>query len=123
MRLLKINSDGNFSLTTFVGSNVPSYAILSHTWIADDQELTFQDLISGTGRDKDGYRKIQFYGDQAKKDCLRYFSVGPESLSDKSQLFENSYDSDVSSISGVSDGSDFSDSGSPNTLKKGGFFV
>ena len=30
-------------------------------------------------------------------------SIGPESLSDESQLFENSYDSDVSSISGASD--------------------
>ncbi len=75
MHLLKINGDGNFSLTTFVGGKVPSYAILSHTWEADDQELTFQDLISGTGRNKDGYRKIQFCGDQAKKDCLRYFWV------------------------------------------------
>ncbi|KAK7182298.1 hypothetical protein DPSP01_007010 [Paraphaeosphaeria sporulosa] len=75
MHLLKINDDGNFSLTTFVGSNVPSYAILSHTWKADDQELTFQDLISGTGRNKDGYRKIQFCGDQAKKDRLQYFWV------------------------------------------------
>jgi hypothetical protein len=75
MRLLKINDDGNLSLTTFVGSNVPSYAILSHTWEADDQEPTFQDLISGTGRNKDGYRKIQFCENQAKKDRLRHFWV------------------------------------------------
>lgn len=36
-------------------------------------------------------------------------SIGPESLSDESQLFENSYGSDVSSISGASDDSEFSD--------------
>ena len=75
MRLLRIDDDGNFSLTTFVGNNTPSYAILSHTWEADDEELTFQDLMTGAGRDKDGHRKIRFCGDQVKKDCLRYFWV------------------------------------------------
>ena len=75
MRLLKINNNNSFSLTTFVGSNIPSYAILSHTWEADNQELTFQDVINETGRNKTGYRKIQFCGDQAKKDGLEYFWV------------------------------------------------
>ena len=36
-------------------------------------------------------------------------SIGSESLTDESRLFENSYDSDISSISGTSDGSDFSE--------------
>ena len=36
-------------------------------------------------------------------------SIGPESLTDESQLFESSYDSNVSSISGTSNGFDFSD--------------
>jgi ankyrin repeat domain-containing protein 50 len=75
MRLLKINCDGSFSLTTFIGSKIPLYAILSHTWEADNQELTFQDVMNGTGRSKSGYRKIQFCGDQAKKDGLQYFWV------------------------------------------------
>jgi Heterokaryon incompatibility protein (HET) len=75
MRLLKINHDGNFSLTKFRPHDIPPYAILSHTWETDDQELTFQDMIEGTGRSKAGYRKIQFCGDQAKKDGLQYFWV------------------------------------------------
>jgi hypothetical protein len=31
MRLLEYNSNGTFSLIEFVGSDVPPYAILSHT--------------------------------------------------------------------------------------------
>jgi hypothetical protein len=50
MRLVQSNSDGNFSLTTSVGIKILSYAILSHTWEADDQVLTFQDFMNGTGR-------------------------------------------------------------------------
>jgi hypothetical protein len=75
MRLLSANADGGFSLTSFTGNNIPSYAILSHTWGADDQELTFQDITNGIGRNKAGYRKIQFCGDQAKKDGLQYVWV------------------------------------------------
>jgi hypothetical protein len=36
MRLLEANADVNFSLTGFVGTKIPSYAILSHTWEADN---------------------------------------------------------------------------------------
>jgi len=74
MHLLKINGDGNYSLTRFTPHEIPLYAILSHTW-ETDQELTFQDMINGAGRSKAGYRKIQFCGDQAKKDGLQYFWV------------------------------------------------
>jgi hypothetical protein len=53
MRLLEANADGSFSLTTFIGNNIPSYAILSHTWEADNQEVTYQDLVSA-GQDLAG---------------------------------------------------------------------
>jgi hypothetical protein len=75
MRLLSSNADGGFSLTIFTSNNIPSYAILSHTWEADDQEFTFHDLVNRLGSSKDGYRKIQFCGEQAKRDNLRYFWV------------------------------------------------
>jgi hypothetical protein len=32
-----------------MGDSIPSYAILSHTWEADHQEVTFQDMKSSTG--------------------------------------------------------------------------
>ncbi|ORX97285.1 heterokaryon incompatibility protein-domain-containing protein [Clohesyomyces aquaticus] len=78
MPLLKINHNGNFSLTRFGPNNIPPYAILSHTWEADEQELTFEEMMTGTGLNKAGvagYRKIQFCGDQANKDGLEYFWV------------------------------------------------
>jgi hypothetical protein len=71
MRLLKLK-DGEFSLVEFVGDNIPRYAILSHTWGADDEEVTFKDLVEGTGKDKAGYEKIRFCGKQAANDGLQY---------------------------------------------------
>jgi hypothetical protein len=75
MRLLNVDADGSLSLTTFIGNKIPSYAILSHTWEADNQELTFQDLQNGIGSSKASYRKIQFCREQAQKDGLQYFWV------------------------------------------------
>jgi hypothetical protein len=75
MRLLHVNADGGISLTTFRSNNTPGYAILSHTWEVDNQEFTFADMTSGVGNSKAGYKKIQFCGDQAQKDALRYFWV------------------------------------------------
>jgi len=74
MRLLKLK-DGEFSLVEFVGDNIPRYAILSHTWGADDEEVTFKDIVEGTGKDKAGYEKIRFCGKQAANDSLQYFWV------------------------------------------------
>ena len=75
MRLLKRKDDGDFSLTQFFGDNVPQYAILSHTWGADGEEVTFRDIMDRTGSDKTGYNKIRFCADQAASDSLQYFWV------------------------------------------------
>jgi hypothetical protein len=75
MRLLKLERNGRFSLTQFSGNNIPQYAILSHTWERNDQELTYHDLVNGLGSEKIGYRKIQFCAEQARKDELQYFWV------------------------------------------------
>src|SRR5271168_1747168 len=76
MRLLERNSAGQLSLTKdLVGDSIPEYAILSHTWGTDIEEVSFQDLMNGTGRDKPGYKKIWFYGEQARSDGLQYFWV------------------------------------------------
>ena len=42
MQLLSTNADGSFSLTRFIGNSLPNYAILSHTWEADDQENQYK---------------------------------------------------------------------------------
>ena len=39
-------------------NNIPRYAILSHTWGTDSEEVTFKDLMEGTGKDKAVYKKI-----------------------------------------------------------------
>lgn len=75
MRLLKFGSHGELSLTKDLIEDIPPYAILSHTWGADDDELTFNDLKDGAGKSKVGYEKIQFCGEQAQKDGLQYFWV------------------------------------------------
>jgi hypothetical protein len=76
MRLLECNNDSEFSLTKDFGrGKIPEYATLSHTWGADIEEVTYRDLIDGTGKNKVGYEKIRFCGEQARHDGLQYFWV------------------------------------------------
>jgi hypothetical protein len=73
MRLLQWNDDGDFDFINFFGGLMPEYAILSHTWGSD--EVTFEDIITGTAKAKEGYKKIEFCGEQARREGLRYFWV------------------------------------------------
>jgi hypothetical protein len=82
MRLLKYEksswfslSNSSFSPTDFVRDQTPQYAILSHTWGRNGDEVTFEDLIKGTGKSKAGYRKLKFCGEQAARDGLLYFWI------------------------------------------------
>jgi len=75
MRLLQLEDDGEFSLVEHIGRSIPPYAILSHTWGADHEEVTFKDLTEGLSKNKAGYRKLAFCGKQAAKDNLRWFWV------------------------------------------------
>src|SRR6266566_3686811 len=74
MRLLECG-DGKFKPTKDLVRDIPSYAILSHTWGPDTEEVTFRDMVDGTGEDKLGYEKIRFCAEQARRDGLRYFWV------------------------------------------------
>ncbi|KAK4207263.1 heterokaryon incompatibility protein-domain-containing protein [Rhypophila decipiens] len=77
MWLLKRDPTGEFRLTKHPPNDetpeIPPYAILSHTW--GDEEVLFRDLAGGTAKNKAGYAKIQFCGEQAERDGLRYFWV------------------------------------------------
>ncbi|KAF2464681.1 uncharacterized protein BDR25DRAFT_307031 [Lindgomyces ingoldianus] len=77
MRLLQLSNTGDLSLTKdLVGNDtIPPYAILSHTWGAEADEVTFEDITQGTGKNKPGYEKIRFCGEQARQDCLDHFWV------------------------------------------------
>ncbi|KAH7073614.1 hypothetical protein BKA63DRAFT_553981 [Paraphoma chrysanthemicola] len=76
MRLLQFRSNGELSLVSQRpdGDHL-AYAILSHTWGPDGDEVTFRDIQYGTGKAKPGYFKILWCGQQAKKDGLHYFWV------------------------------------------------
>jgi hypothetical protein len=75
MRLLKRKNDSEFSLTNDLTTDIPPYSILSHTWGPDAEEVTFRDLMEGTGECKTGYAKIRFCGEQAERDGIKYFWV------------------------------------------------
>lgn len=73
MRLLHHLGDGEFRLEEFAEDNKPDYAILSHTWLVDESEVTFDDLEKGHAQTKTAsYDKIRFCVEQAAKDGLDY---------------------------------------------------
>lgn len=74
MRLLHRLPTGSFELSQFDDDRPPPYAILSHTWYAD-QEVTHRDMLAGSGTDKTGHDKIVFCGEQAVTDGLEYFWI------------------------------------------------
>lgn len=70
MRLINVKT---FRLEEFPGSHVPPYAILSHTWGPDSEELSSRDIEDGN-IDKPGIGSIKFRGccQLAVKDNLSY---------------------------------------------------
>ncbi|ETI26099.1 hypothetical protein G647_02876 [Cladophialophora carrionii CBS 160.54] len=75
MRLLQCDDSGKFTLTKDLIEDIPPFAILSHTWEADTEEVTYRDIVEGHGETKAGYDKIRFCGERAKCDNLEYFWV------------------------------------------------
>lgn len=80
MRLLYTTGDGRLGWTEDkIGDKIPPYAILSHTW--GGQEATFKDLRNYSNIEEvdakfqEGYRKIFFCAQQAKRDNLDYIWV------------------------------------------------
>jgi hypothetical protein len=75
MHLLQYRENGDPAITSFDDNELPPYAILSHTWGADEQEVTFADIVNGSGKAKLGYEKIRLCGEQARQDGLEYFWI------------------------------------------------
>lgn len=75
MRLLRIDNGCEPCLTKDLYEDIPRYAILSHKWGPDDEEVTFKDMAEGTGKSKVGYRKIQFCRDEAVRNGLKHFWI------------------------------------------------
>jgi tetratricopeptide (TPR) repeat protein len=84
MRFLELDYYPSFSLTEFAEDELPQYAVLSHTWGRDGDEVTYKDILDDTGDRtgdrtgnrtgdrKPGYDKLHFCAVQAKSDGLRY---------------------------------------------------
>lgn len=74
MRLLQYDDAEGISFTEDLpNDSIPPYAILSHTWGSDSDEVKLADVIDGTAATKPAYEKILFCLRQARKDDLRYF--------------------------------------------------
>ena len=77
MRLLKTRESG-LSVKCFSdGADIPKYAILSHTWYKDEEEITFEQLAlpaSSLGNRK-GWHKIQGSKKAAVDDGLEYIWI------------------------------------------------
>jgi hypothetical protein len=72
MRLLKYEC-GCLALTPeLYADEIPPYAILSHTWAADEQEVDYRDMFNGSGTHKTGYDKLMFCAQQAELDGLQH---------------------------------------------------
>ncbi|CAN9409476.1 unnamed protein product [Alternaria alternata] len=75
MRLLQHQGNDSFRLVYRVDEQIPPYAILSHTWGSEEDEVTFQDLLNGTYTKRKGHRKLQFCARRAAEDGLDFFWI------------------------------------------------
>ena len=92
MYLLSRDGREQLRLTEFGRDNLPPYAILSHTWGRD--EVTYHDVLNGSGRDRSGFGKLDFCLNQAAKNGLQYCWVDTCCInSDDSVGLQNSIDS------------------------------
>jgi hypothetical protein len=81
MRLVQYDEDGGLSITDDLvcEDTIPPYAILSHRWGDDAEELSYEDIARNAGGDKQSCkqipRKIRFCVSQARQDGLQYVWV------------------------------------------------
>lgn len=62
-------------LHDFPLSDLPCYAIFSHTWGAIEIEVSYLDVCRGVADKKEGYQKIEYTCDQAVLDGLQWIWV------------------------------------------------
>lgn len=77
MRLLTTDKHEAFTFTPDLIDEIPPYAILSHTWGTDEDEVTFAEVDSVDPQltAKHGYQKLLFCMKQAKKDGLQHIWI------------------------------------------------
>lgn len=67
MRLINVSS---MLMEEFIGSNIPPYAILSHTW--EEGEVSYQEMKDESAKNKKGFSKIEKTCKLATADGLAY---------------------------------------------------
>ena len=72
MRLLQLETNGEFALTEDLINNIPPYAILSHIWEDDNREIIFKNITKIFSIIKIGYWKIQLCAEQTAHQSLHY---------------------------------------------------
>ena len=74
MRLLRTGpyrpGEEKLEIVEFPGEELPPYAILSHTWGAD--EVLFADIEKGSAQSREGFEKIKYLFHQALEDGCEY---------------------------------------------------
>ncbi|XEV07307.1 hypothetical protein FSHL1_012594 [Fusarium sambucinum] len=71
MRLINVET---LKMKNFFGTRIPPYAILSHRWGDDKEEVSFSDMIKGSSK-KVGMAKVLGCCKQAKKDRIKYIWI------------------------------------------------
>ena len=69
MRLINVKTT---LVEEFFGDQIPLYAILSHTWGQNYDEVHFREMETMSELQKSGYRKIEFLCKQTAKDGLSW---------------------------------------------------
>jgi Heterokaryon incompatibility protein (HET) len=87
IRLLTWTDEGELRLHEFEGEvALPAYTVLSHTWHTNNkEEVTYEDLETGSGQHKAGYTKIDFCKKQASVDELAYIWIDTCCINRKSE--------------------------------------
>lgn len=77
MRLLQFKESQEVEVVEHLGPSIPEYAILSHRWGLDSEEVTFEDFRGSRSiyKAKKGFKKIEQCGKQAAKNGLKYWWV------------------------------------------------
>ncbi|KAG8668166.1 hypothetical protein FPOAC1_007541 [Fusarium poae] len=71
MRLINVET---VQMRQFSGTRIPPYAILSHRWGDDKEEVSFSDMKKGSSK-KVGMAKVRGCCKQAKKDGIKYIWI------------------------------------------------
>lgn len=76
MRLLRYGITTNkWHIEDFHNRNVPFYAILSHTWGAADEEVTFERIKNANTSKSCEFVKLDFTREKAAEDGLIYYWI------------------------------------------------